>query len=414
MRKWVAVLAAALVAALTVAACGGSSDSSGSSGGGGGGSGEYVVGYEAPLSGSLSFLSTGNLAGLESYFSKVNEEGGIDGRKIKVTAEDSHAEVSDAVVSFRNLAREGAVAVAGWPISQEVEGVLPSAEQSEVPLIGYGVLTDELTEPPKPFAFSTGVPARTWVGVLSQYVNIDSKKRGIENPTVAIVTTDTAASMQVRDIIAEASGQAGWNLVSSQFIPLTATTANAQMADVAAAEPDYLFLWDATPLLPLIVKGGKAAGINEEKTQFVGSDFANDESIIATLGIDNYHYDQTVLWSGESGDPAVAKMQAVAKKAGHGGELTQSYFTNGWVTGQLIATALEGCGSECDGAAVAEELKKVNIGDADGLAGPDVGFTPEDNQAYTSQRIVHFDQKTKKSSPVTDWLDSTESRITSE
>jgi len=399
----------AVIVAISVAACGTPSEDDGTASG----ADEYVVGYQAPLSGDLSFLGTGNLGGLESYFDQVNSEGGINGRQVKVISQDDMGAVDTAVTKFKELVRSGALVVGGFPISTVNQGVFQVAAKEEVPMIGYGINTDEFVTPPNPWAFATAGTARTFVSMMNAYVESSAPKRGLQEPKVAVLAVDTAASKEVRDLVAAASDEAGWQLTDSEFIPLTATDANAQMAKIAQSKPDYVFLWTASPLLPMIANGAKANGLDSEDVQIVGADFADNEAIMSQLGIPNYYYDQINLWS-QAKDGATAPMQAAAKKFGHGEELGESYFTDGWVEAEIIAAALDKCGDDCSGKSVSEALEETTVGDAGGLAGPDVGFSADSHEAYTHQRVVHFVPGKDVAVPVTPWIEWKEHEIHAE
>jgi branched-chain amino acid transport system substrate-binding protein len=101
------ILAVALAMAMTAVACGNAS-----SGGGGGGSGqtqgitstEIRVGGLAAITGPLGDQYAPVFDGAQAYFDMINEQGGVNGRKIKLVAK-----LDDATDATRNASQARAL-----------------------------------------------------------------------------------------------------------------------------------------------------------------------------------------------------------------------------------------------------------------------------------------------------------------
>jgi branched-chain amino acid transport system substrate-binding protein len=368
------------------------------------GASDYVIGFQAPLSGTLSYLGAGQLAGTKTYFNMVNAQGGISGHKIVLKSADDQANVATAVTVFRDLVRQGAMVVTGNGLSTTTEAIFPAAQQLGVPVMGYGVTTAPLLKPPSPFAYGTGSSADVYVGMMAKYVKLTQKARGLTKPRVAVVTVNSAASQEVRNRVQGASAYMNWDVVASQIVPLTATDASAQVAAIAAGKPDYVFVYLTPPLLPLFANAVKANRLNTAATPLIGASFTNDENVIGSLGLPNFYYDQYQLWPTNKHEPAAAKLRTLVKKYGSLSDLNQLHFVDGWIEAALITAALRKCGGSCNASKVATALNTASIKTADGLAGPAVSFRANDHQAYTYHRIVRYNQAKGYTVPVTKWL----------
>jgi len=64
---------------------------------------QILVGMSTVLSGPASFLGTSFKTGTEAYINKINDEGGVNGRKIKLIAYDDGYEPSKAVPNVNKL-----------------------------------------------------------------------------------------------------------------------------------------------------------------------------------------------------------------------------------------------------------------------------------------------------------------------
>lgn len=69
-----------------------------------------VIGASWPLSGPLADVAPG-LSGIEAYFDRVNADGGVDGRTIKLSVADDAYDPARLVENQRQFAEDGAVAV---------------------------------------------------------------------------------------------------------------------------------------------------------------------------------------------------------------------------------------------------------------------------------------------------------------
>lgn len=130
-NRWTVVTAATLLlAAPVLAACGSSSDSKGSAAGG---DTIKVLTY-GPFDGkgfSLPQIKTGAQAGVD----KVNAEGGINGRKIKLIACNDNNDPNTAAGCARTAVEEKVVAVLGGFSTFEPQ-ILPVLEKAGIPVIG--------------------------------------------------------------------------------------------------------------------------------------------------------------------------------------------------------------------------------------------------------------------------------------
>ncbi len=77
-------------------------------------SGEAIkVGFSGPLTGNAASVGQDYLNGVNLYFDKVNAEGGINGQKIEVLAEDDQADPKNSTIVAQKLVDAGVVAVLG-------------------------------------------------------------------------------------------------------------------------------------------------------------------------------------------------------------------------------------------------------------------------------------------------------------
>ncbi|MDX6233760.1 MAG: branched-chain amino acid transport system substrate-binding protein [Nocardioidaceae bacterium] len=116
--------------ATTLAACGASTPD-----GSGGGSGDIKLGVIAPLTGPASTLKP-IVDGMQVYFDKVNEEGGIDGRKVKLIVKDDAYDPSKTPGQARTLIEKDKVDMLCGPIGTgPTSAIYQYVTQQKVPTL---------------------------------------------------------------------------------------------------------------------------------------------------------------------------------------------------------------------------------------------------------------------------------------
>jgi branched-chain amino acid transport system substrate-binding protein len=132
-------LGASLVglASVGLAACGQSV--SGGSGGGGSSAGvsnsSITFGQTAPFSGPAALYGE-STAGVRAYFGMVNAQGGVNGRKLKLSALDDQYTPPVAVQQTRKLLSQGVLAEVAVNGSATTKAVLNVLKPQSVPIIG--------------------------------------------------------------------------------------------------------------------------------------------------------------------------------------------------------------------------------------------------------------------------------------
>ena len=121
----IAIIAAALVAAAAQAQVPGVSPTS------------VLIGQSAPLSGSNAELGNDIRNGAAAYFRKVNEAGGVHGRKLELVALDDGNQVPRAEANTKQLVEDKPVfALFGYASATLSRPALPFVEKHRVPFLG--------------------------------------------------------------------------------------------------------------------------------------------------------------------------------------------------------------------------------------------------------------------------------------
>src|SRR5438874_6870516 len=95
-----------------------------------------VIGQSAPLSGANAELGSDIRNGALAYFKKVNEAGGVHGRKLELATLDDANQVPRAEANTKKLIEEmGVFALFGYASATLSRPALPTVEKHRVPFI---------------------------------------------------------------------------------------------------------------------------------------------------------------------------------------------------------------------------------------------------------------------------------------
>ena len=116
---------------------------------------EILIGSSSALGGYASFLGSQTVRGSLAYINEVNENGGVNGRKIRLIAYDDEYDPEKTVQNTQKLIGEDGVFAlfdyVGTPTSVRIIDIVDVAE---VPLLGLFTGAETLRSPIRPYIFN--------------------------------------------------------------------------------------------------------------------------------------------------------------------------------------------------------------------------------------------------------------------
>jgi ABC-type branched-subunit amino acid transport system substrate-binding protein len=116
---------------------------------------EILLGTSSALTGHAGFLGSEYLRGGEAYIKKINDEGGIYGRKIKIISYDDQYDPPQTVINTQKLINEDRVfALFNYVGTPTAVKAVPIVEEAQIPLVGLFTGADILRHPLKKYIFN--------------------------------------------------------------------------------------------------------------------------------------------------------------------------------------------------------------------------------------------------------------------
>jgi branched-chain amino acid transport system substrate-binding protein len=284
-NAWKRLAAAGLTVALAaglVVGCGGSGATGGSStpasssnsSGGTEAKGKPIkIGAVFILSGNNAGYGIAQRAGVELAVDAVNKAGGINGRPIQVTFEDSQGKTEEAVKAVQKLiGKDEVTAIIGPTLSGEMSSAGKVAQENSVPILGVSTTAQGITDIGN-FVFRNSLPEAQ---VLPHTVAKAKEKYGLKKVGLLWAANDQFSvsgyntfKTELQKSSIEIAAEASFNTGDREF--------GAQITKVLAANPDALVISSLYQEAALFMVQARKAGF---KGPFIGGNGFNSPKLI--------------------------------------------------------------------------------------------------------------------------------------
>lgn len=243
-RKLVAVLAAG---ALVLGACGGDA---------GGDDDTIKIGVLAPLTGGTAADGEDMIAGAKLAVDEINDDGGIDGRKLELVKGDTQDQRPDAVsTAVTRLTRKEQVDAAMTGYASGTNFEINLMRDAEVPylLSANSDQTEQIIakDPDSyPNVWSINPSYDAYRNDLPAFVEslADQGKVELRNRRVYIVTSDNPYSAGISEGLEKAFAASGWTVVGNDKVPFgTVNDWRAILGKIRREDPDLVVNTDYQP-----------------------------------------------------------------------------------------------------------------------------------------------------------------------
>jgi branched-chain amino acid transport system substrate-binding protein len=178
-----------------------------------------------------------------AHFKKVNEKGGIHGRKITYKLLDDAYSAQRAVGNTRRLIQQEQVfAIFGGCGTATAAGVLSIVERTDVPYLFPYAGLDKLVDPPKKHIFGLLPLYPSQYSTLLPYIIAQTKPK-----TAALLSNNIAGADEIRSVVKATLAKAGVEVVLDELMEVTSPERAAYVLKVKDKNPDLLVLSDTAP-----------------------------------------------------------------------------------------------------------------------------------------------------------------------
>jgi branched-chain amino acid transport system substrate-binding protein len=330
--------------------------------------------------------------GVITQLEKANDAGGINGRQIEILQEDDKSEVPVGIAAYKKLfSQTPVVGITGINNSSIQEAALPQVRKDKMPLVGPQSTTKAGLVPFNETAFYVIPPYSDQVDVIMSYM---TEKLSKPQPKVAVFRLIAASGIEVDELVKARVADMGGEIVADEEIDPTATTADAQVQKIVAANPDFIVFHTSPTLSTLALKGLQKLNAKIPViSTFAGGGPVPYQSVPKEFGsLMEY---TSAFTPADIEVPGTADLVADAEKYGYGEDATNSQYVIGYIVGQVVVEGLTKAGADLSRETYVKALEGIQDLDTGGLSEP-VTYGPDDRSGISETRPFTYNYDTKK------------------
>ena len=268
MKKVLCTVLAIVMAVVCFAGCSAPAAEGGNEAVGSAASGDTIkVGLLGPYTGDLAVYGLAVKNGATLYFDKVNAEGGINGKKIELISYDNKGDDAEAINAFNREVDEGITAFIGDVITSNTIAVAGEANAVNMPMITASATAEAVTVNPDDGSVYTNVFRTCFIDPfqgekMAQYAK---EKLGYTKAAVIVQTgNDYAAGLN--EAFKAKCAELGITVVAEEGYAKGDKDFNAQLTNIKAADPEFIFCPNYYEDDGMIVKQARDLGLTVPKS----------------------------------------------------------------------------------------------------------------------------------------------------
>ncbi len=358
---------------------------------------EIVLGASIPLSGVMAATAAGYHTAMQDYIKLINDQGGLNGHKLRYVAEDTAYKVDVSVAVFNKITAANNVRFYYGDSTGFAKTIAPEvARKGNILMTGTSFAT-ELNDPKRfPHFFMSGPDYSEMVKILLRHIANEKPKA-----RVALVYSDNEFG---RDPIPAAEAYAkelGLTIAQTLPTPIGAVDVSTEVLKLRRARPDYtIFHGYVLAPIPEFISQAKNLGM---QTKFMGTlwsmDLLNIERMGAGadgfMGVMPYRY----YFDKEGNSPMLDTIRKIRP------EYQSVAYMQGFISSMLLVEAAKrtlDAGKELTGDNMKAALNSIKNWDTGGIIGTPISVV---GNSIPVGRVYQYDAGKKTMVPASGWID---------
>ena len=357
-----------------------------------------IIGSIADHTGPTSNIGVVMVEAYRIFFRHINDEGGINGRKIKLVAEDSRYSIPASIAAFKKLLFKDQMLALLGPVSiGETKVLFRHIEKEKIPTLPWAP-DESVMKPYKRYVFPTsGFYDNEWGVTLDYIVN----KLKAKNPKIAMATVDVKSGKVVRASAVAWAKSYGLKL-HHETIPISAIDVTSQVLSMKRAGVTHILIHHVAPGAAAVLKDMKKFDLD---VPMFGTSAACTEDVIRIAGEASKNFVGASPYSSwYEKSPGMAKVRKISLKYNPGAEKSYSIksYTLGWVIPLILCEGIKRAGKDLDGEKLVAALETIKDLDTKGICGL-ITYTPTMHYGLNYNKLFKADPKSGKLIPITKW-----------
>ncbi len=323
----------------------------------------------------------------------INENGGVNGRKIQLIANDYAYKIPEAVNLYKQYKDVDKVfVIQGWGTG-DTNALKQQVNKDNIVYISASY-DSALNDPSKtPYNFYVGTSYSDGIRLAMKFVKDSFQEMfpdaGNRAPRVVFIYPDHPYGKAPIPAGKAMAKELGIEVGPDEIVGLRAIDATSQLLHMKEFDPDWAWVGGTTPSTSVVVKDAAKLNI---RTKIISNVWGFDENLIKLAGEAGneriYGMAPFAFW-GEDVPGMKAAMEA-AKKSAPDAKYTVRYI-QGWTAMMVMWEGLKRAdkAGQLNGPGLKAALETLENFDTGGLTAP-ISFTPNDHRPNTALRIFRM------------------------
>jgi len=343
-------------------------------------------------SGPTSDVGTDYAVAAKDAAEYINANGGINGKKIELIANDYAYKIPEAVSLYKTYKDQGVFLIQGWGTGDT--NALKDMINADKVVYMSASYDSALTDPAQtPYNFFVGTSYGDSIRAAMIFVK-DSWTDTSRAPKVVFIYPDHPYGKNPIPAGKEMAESLGFEVGEDQFVPLNAKEATSQMAALKQFNPDWAWIGGTAASSAVIIKDAAKLGVT---TKFIANVWGFNENLVKLAGeaANERAYGMVpfTMWGDDV--PGMKPVMEMHEKK-HPGDTHMEPYIQSWTSMMVMWEALKIADKNgalnADG--VKSALETLKDFDTGGLSAP-ITFTSTDHRPNTALRIMNVNEDGK-------------------
>jgi len=367
--------------------------------------GTIKFGLIADMTGPCAHYGVQAAASFRAYFRHINDQGGINGRKLKLIVEDDRYSIPGAMAAFKKLVfKDNVLAVDGPSGTGHSQAMFRMFEKEKVPNIPWSNAASMHT-PIKKFIFSCPGDYRDQAYVIFDYI---MKDLNAGNPKICFTYPDNGFGKVAFEYVKERAEFYGIKLAGTEILNFGGMDATSQVLSLRRAKPDYLIMQQVVATTTALLRDAKKYRLD---IPFFGLMYCCEQDVIRMAGdaaknlICADAYDP---WHADT--EGMKRVREVTLKYNPGTEdkYRPKMYIRTYSDAIVFVEAMKRAGKNLNNMTLVSALESLKDFDT-GISGL-ITYGPDDHKATDHSRFFKVDVDKRLFVPLTGWRKPVASR----
>lgn len=227
-----------------------------------GGAGETLkIGMLAPLTGGAAQYGVAVANGVRLYVKEVNASGGVNGKQIELVEYDEEGDAAKAVTGYNHLVDQKVVGIVGDVTTGPTVAVVAESQADQMPMITASATAASVTQSEDGTVYQNMFRS-CFIDPFQgeKMASFCVEKLGKKTAAV-LVNSGSDYSGGCAAAFAEKAEALGMKIVATESYAANSVDFQGQLTNIAAKNPEVLFVPDYYDVIALVAQQAKDAGV---------------------------------------------------------------------------------------------------------------------------------------------------------